>query len=198
MSMRNRRRRQGTSLVELLVAVGLSMLLVAALVAAIAGGIRTWERAREGISVHTDAVLGAARLSQDIRNSFPFYAIRFSGGDDWMEFPAMVGADGSGAAPRIGTIRYAFDARSGTLRRMAWAFPGSAPDPARGEELISLLERVAFTYYYASAETSREYEVRSSWQDTGHPVGVHIVLQWSGAEGPVKFEKTMFLPSSRR
>ncbi len=198
MGRRHRQRRSGFSLVELLLVAALSVLLIGVLVAAVAAGIRTWERVRQGIGPHADAVLGSALLAQDLRNSFAFYGIRFAGGEDWIEFPGMIASDVPGAVPRIGTIRYAYDARSRCLRREAWPYPGAAPAGGAGEEVISLLERVGFAYYYVSAPTSWEYEVRSTWQEPGMPVGVRVSLQWGDAGRPVGFDKTVFLPSARR
>lgn len=189
--------RRGFSLVELLVAAAIAALVLTALVAAFAGGIRVWERACSLGRKEQELGLALEELERDLRNAFTFRGIAFEGRETSLTFPGLLQVSGPGGAParRLGTIRYAEDRGRRSLTRARWLFPGRE-SPVVGETLVTGVVRLRFAYW-GWMDSSGVAAWGPDWLDrTNRPAAVRVEL--SVQRGGEQFEtmRTIVLPCS--
>jgi prepilin-type N-terminal cleavage/methylation domain-containing protein len=188
-------RGSGFTLVELLIAAAIGAVLLAALLGTVAGALRVWERTRVLSTRDADALLTLHRLERDLRNRFSFYGVRPEGHSDRIQFAGFVRRPADEAV--IGTVRYFWDTSAHALKRKAWAYPAPEPDDREAEALISSLDAVRLSYYYAAPEPDHALLVRPDWIDERTPpVGVRIELDLRRASGLVTIERTFYLPGA--
>ena len=80
---------RGFTFVELLVTTSLMALVGAATVAALSGGVRVWERARESAGGGRSSLVAFDRLRRDVRNVRRFTPVPFDGAYDQFEAAAV-------------------------------------------------------------------------------------------------------------
>ena len=188
--------RRSFSLIELLVVTGIVAVLLVAIFSILSGGIRVWERVRAFNQPSVESVLGLESLEKDLHNSFAFYAIRFEGQADRVQFPGLVETrDGATQRRQIGTIKYYYDSQGKSLNRIAWAFPLAEPGSGAAEKMISSLDKAAFSYYYRA--TNSEYQIKDSWtEDKRLPIGVEVKLDSGGGQDRVEVQRAIYLPGA--
>ncbi len=122
-----RRARAAFTLIELLVVTALSGLVLAAIGASLAAGIRAWDHARRFNMAEADLHLAMAHLRRDLANTVPFSGIPFSGDAVGLVLAGAVPAadaapGGVGGAMVLGRIRYRWEGPGGRLLRETCPF----------------------------------------------------------------------------
>ena len=191
--------RAAFTLLELLVAIGIAAVLAGAILATIAGAIRVWERSRYVNDPSAEAALCLEKIEQELRNGFAFYGVAFEGAADRLQFPILMRASGQNASVpiRVGTVRYYRDGASRSLKREAWVYPGKGPGPAGAEKMISSLDKLKLSYYYASPEAGKGFGLADTWQDRNDwPLGVKIELSVKSGTQIIDVERSVYLPAA--
>lgn len=190
------RRKEGFSLVELLIVTVILGIVVTAIAACLAGGIRVWDTARTFHAVESDALMGVTLLEKEARNAFRFYGIPFRGGSGEVSFPGLVrevSEDGT-ASERPGTIRYTFDGGSGRLLRRAWAYPRTGSG-AKAEVVASRLSLLSIQYCPPSSARETDEGWQPSWDDaTNFPSALVIDLTLGREKETTRIRRTVILP----
>ncbi len=181
--------RAGFTLIELLIAAALGVLLIAAVVVAFTGGVRVWERAREGTSPALDAALATEWFQRDLHNSTATRWGTFEGERDAVRFPVLITVTGAPGALALQDVSYAVPTGRGTLERSVGSFPRNG-HPAAGDVLVTGLESVRFSYRDGTAG-----EWLAAWMGrTNRPSAVGIVLQFTHDRGGLEIRRTMLIP----
>lgn len=183
--------RPGFTLIELLIAAALGVLVVAAVVAAFAGGVRVWERARGGTSPVLDAALATEWIQRDLHNATATRMGSFEGGLDGMRLPVLVASNGAPGSFTLQDVTYAGQDGLGTLERSAASWPRNEV-AAAGEALVTGLESVRFSYRDGAGG-----EWLTAWTGrTNRPAAVGIVFQFTQDRGGLEIRRTILLPGS--
>lgn len=183
-------RREGFSLLELLVAAAISALAAFVVLGGFVGGIRVWERAREGTGPLTSARVVMEEIRLDLCNMTPCRKYPFQGGGDNLEIPALVGT-GSNRWP--GVIRY--EQGDGRLSRIV---TGAEPDPQRRENRETWPGIMDTRFSYADAGLDGKGApawVREWGKDrTNLPVAVAVTMRVRTGGGGREIDATIVLP----
>ena len=143
-------------------ASALLLLVVAAIVAVLSGGLAVWERAGQEERWTSRAAWGLEILEKDFRNRMSLYAIPFEGRPDSVTFPlAAPSAEAGDAGLQIVRVRYWYDPTRSEVIREAQAFPGDASG-AESEAILTEVSYVSFCYLVCVDEQRGSY----AWQNT--------------------------------
>lgn len=193
----------GFTLVELLVTLGIAVTMIGTVIAAVSGGIRVWETAREVGQLEVNAALALEQLELDLRNTPPFYAFPLRGTAEELEavrFPRF--ADSADAAPEAFSLqlyRYRYERETGRLLRFISLWPEAQSDAVESEIIIEGLEDFEFRYRAApgNAEEGGAGDMwLTGWTDkTNAPFSVEVVLYRGEQGNPVR--RRVLLPLSR-
>ncbi|MBF0594381.1 MAG: hypothetical protein HQL22_05370 [Candidatus Omnitrophica bacterium] len=112
------------TLVEILLVTTLIAGLSLAIFSCLSNGLRLWDRSRL-LMVEEDAAFFFDRFSSDVRNSYPFSSLLFSGTEHELAFPTVVLAPADRAGSRaaegyadgLGRVQYMFEPVRGELVR---------------------------------------------------------------------------------
>ena len=166
------------------------MLLVTSLVAmcsvaifrTFVSGVKLWEHAQR-FSVQEDISIFFDKLSEDLRNSFYFSAIKFNGMETQVSFPAFVTtrADTNssraqeGLIDQIGAVQYRLDYEEHKLYRSqanySQALKGKFQEP---RALVNSIDEIHFRYYYPDKKGLQAY---AKAQDT-IPSGIYVEVKF--------------------
>lgn len=140
------------TLIELLVVTAILGIVVAAVGACLAGGIRVWDVARRFNRHEADAMMGFQMMRRDIARLVPFEVAPFEGAKSGLQFtginvvPAADGRDAS--MPRLTRTRYYHDAAKRAWCRavapLDWA--GTTPPAESVEIMVANVDRAALRY----------------------------------------------------
>jgi prepilin-type N-terminal cleavage/methylation domain-containing protein len=190
------REQRGFTLLELLVGCGIIAVLVTSIVAAFAGGIRVWERARAMGGAPQAMTLCLERMERDLRNAFDSRDIPFRGEETSVTFPGLIrvtSKEGS-TYERLATVRYAASEAQRVLARTAWAFPDPEPRDDQGTDAVAA-EETRFAYSSGRENGARVWE--GTWLDkTNRPQGVRVSLIMRTGGQRVEVQRTIVLPSA--
>lgn len=162
--------RRGFTLIEALLAAALAVLLLGAVVAVMAGGLRVWERARAGSSPRLDVLLALEWLQRDLHSSTDARHIPFEGSDQRLRLPVIASVDpASPAAVSLLDVTYgpASGGRSVTRDWRLW--PAGEPG---GQVALDGIELLRFAY----GEGGENWE--STWKGrTNRPAAVRVTAR---------------------
>jgi len=180
--LRQRGRRRGAfTLIELLVVTAILGVVVAAVGACLAGGIRVWDVARQFNRYEADALIGFQVMRRDIGQAMPFEAAPLAGTYDGLEFTGVTAVpDAAGldeAVLRLARVRYYLDYdRQAWCRAVAPFGWGEGRPPEVVEVLISDVDTVALRY--AAAPEDGESSSASGWSDSWeNPTNLPAVVE---------------------
>ncbi|MEI8011018.1 MAG: prepilin-type N-terminal cleavage/methylation domain-containing protein [Candidatus Omnitrophota bacterium] len=191
-------RRSGFTFIEVMLVSVLFAVLSVSIFKCLSDGIKLSFRAKQMMSGEDSLVL-FDRMSSDLRNTFSFSGIDFSGDESSVTFPSIVWtppdhvsmrAD-EGLADQIGRIGYAYDPVNETvIRRQAnysQALSGSfGPD----EVLCSGVKSFRLRYFYgASTESAARVEPSG-----GIPSGVEVEISVVAPSGQKVFKRYVTVP----
>jgi len=188
--------RRGFTLLELLVVCGILAVVVGAVVACIASGIRVWDRAQTISVLETRSLIGLELLERDLRNAFVFYDIGFRGDSYTVSFPGSIWSDDSasttaseGADTRVlAKISYSYNRADATLARSASAYPGDGDSLTRTETVIRSLDDMRFEFFEGGERTEL-------WDSaTNMPDRIDISLSMASGTDRLDIERTVLLP----
>lgn len=183
-------------MLELMVVAAILGIVIAAIGACLAAGMRVWDATRKYGSGEPQLVLACAMVEKDIVNAFPFHAISFSGMVDSVSMPTLLRTAGSGSEPapqpepaRIGTVRYLWLRDRGAVGRKAWTYPSPEPPDTASEVLAPSVTSLRFSYLAAGGAATAW---RDTWTDPSNmPYCVQFAAELSPDAGGCRFERTV-------
>lgn len=207
----NRNARVGFTLIELLVATLIVAMVITAVGAMLAAGVRTWQTSRDHLRLEVGGLPGLIIWERDLMNAEPFFAGArartpdgaFHGSSDSITIPltALAPADHDGPAP--GSVRYRFDSRERAVMREIWLFDGTPPE--RPEPWIRNVDSLTIRYLDSEAWAARAArrtasQGQSFWDDPVNlPAAVVLTLELSAPGAPDQtWRRTVVLPRARR
>lgn len=190
------------TLIEMLIVTAILGVVIAAIVACLAGGLRVWESARRFDKVETEAMFALAAVQKDVMNAIPFYALPFRGSPDGMAFPCLVSvlSGEGGEEVAVGTAAYRLDYGRGRLIRRAWAFPRPEPPEQNAETVAGRVRNARL--WYAPDPADRTASGGAQWQDiwrdaSNLPRRVRIDLGLDDEGETRTFSRTFVIPVVR-
>jgi hypothetical protein len=192
------------TLIEMVAALGITVIAAAAVAAAAAGGLQIYQRARIYSELQSDMLLGLERLERDLRNTFVIDGIAFQGTPTAVSFSGIIRAwrgEQEGLLNVPGRLTYGLDRSQGALVvwRQTYALAVREGEVPRGE--VTVLARniagVEFSYYHYDTLTKR-YSWLQNWteEQEGVPVAVKITIK-PVAGTTEDFVRTVFIPVAR-
>ena len=189
------RRRRGFTLLELIVVTSILGVVVGAVAACIASGIRVWERAQTMGVLEARCLVGMEILERDLRNAFLFYDIRFRGEAGSLSFPGLAhagdwmaeGAQEVESETVIGRISYALDDSRSVLLRTVSPYSAEDDGQRRTEAVVSGIVDLSFKYF-------EDGERVSDWRSrTNMPDRVDISLRVGAGTDRLDLERVVLL-----
>ncbi len=171
--------------------------VVGAIGACLAGGIRVWDVARRFNRHEADALMGFQLMRRDMGRVLPFEAAPFRGTYDGMEFTAVsVVPDAEGldeAVPRLARIRYYHDDdRQAWCRAVAPFSVGEGQSAEVVEVLVSDVDEVVLRY--AAAQEDGE-DSTVGWSDEWpNPTNLPAVVEAELTVGGIQMTQWFLVP----
>ena len=184
----NKRQVGGFTFIELNLVVMLVAVIGLTVYASFSAGTNIWKRLK-GATPDIDAHIFLDKLSYDLRNCVAFSSIAPDGSADSIAFAVF--NNSNSALPGFGTVRYSFDAASGSVSRSYSDFAKS-PDKKYGNGDIMLSDKLracSFKYYYFSNELKN-----GQWKDrmdNGLPSAVKVEVYFLADNKKVNLSKTI-------
>jgi len=189
-----KRNKEGFTLVELLIVTALLAVLSLAIYATFNNGIKIWQKINEQV-VEEDLDIFFEEFTLDLRNTFKFKGLNFSGGEKQLEFATLVDS------PRmhkntVGKVIYIYDPESKIISKSSLdysqIYEGSA---GITQQLVRNVESLRFQYYFYDKGT-KEYSWLDEWSKEGLPLAVRVELSLGEAKQNSEFVKTISIPVS--
>lgn len=178
---------RGFTLVEFILALGLSSAVMGALYSMVFGAARAWKANRRDAENFQTVRVALQRIEEDLQDAVPFGISPFAGSAQEISFIGKVelrGAGGSASRKALARIRYRWDQdqNGGFFLAREWkAFvPENGPWIVEGEEAFpDSISGVSFAYAYRKGN-SFETVWMDSWNLRQIPEGVRVVLSLRG------------------
>ena len=188
---------KGFTLLELLITTSLIALMGLAIYSTFARGVMVWERGSKTDVVEQEAMFSLQSLAKELKNSFKFSGIKFSGTKDGVFFPTYVNTARVGEAPKweIGRVSYFYDSsKKSFFCREASYVDLFQDDLPKAREIVAQVNDLEINYYFFDA-IAKTYKWKNSWSGKEtFPLGVRIVLTIGSGEEGKEFVKTVYLP----
>lgn len=183
----------GFTLIEMLMVTSMLFVISLAIYATFNNGIKIWQRINvkvpeENLNIFLD------KFSRDLRNSFIFAGLNFSGQEEKLEFASLVSSLHLNKRT-VGKVIYSYDSGEKTFSRQQKDYAQIYSEES--DENIQSLENIKslnFQYYIYDKE-KKEY----FWQDgslDNMPLAVRVVLELDNGTRIIKFIKTVSIPVS--
>ncbi len=186
--------KQGFTLIEMLIVTAILAVISLAIYATFNNGIKIWQRVNkpipgEGANIFFD------KFARDLRNTFKFTGLNFTGGQYRLEFVTLVNS------PRlnnrtVGRVIYFYEPETKTLNRQQQDFSQiyNAEETA-AQALLNNVKSLKFQYYLYNKE-KKEYLWLDEWLRQDLPLAVRIELETNYGGHSDKFTKTVNIPVS--
>lgn len=191
---------KGFTLFELLITTSLIALMGLAIYATFARGTMVWQRVGKTNIIEREVRFTLQSLAKELRNSFKFAGIKFSGTKEQISFPTYINTAGIAETPRweVGRVNYFFDSSKKSFFRRQESyvdlFQSGRPD---AKEVVPQVKDLEIRYYYFDVN-DKKYKWKDIWDDKEiFPLGVKIALMVGSNEDnedEEEFVKTVYLP----
>ncbi len=193
---RARARNRGFTLLEMLVVTAILAVLVAAILASVAGGLRVWDRSRSFGKREAEAILAFRLIEKDLMNAAPFFGVPFEGEDGRLTFPSILlplpGPDATSFVERPGGTSLIWNRERAVLLRSRSLFP---QQQAEEEVILDGVREFHFRFFGTGEDAGRRPEWTSRWNSASNmPVAVEIVAAVGDASAPLVLSRRVVLP----
>lgn len=183
----------GFTLIEMLIVTGILAVISLAIYANFNNGMRIRQKVNkrlpeEGLNIFF------AKFAFDLRNSFRFSGIDFSGTKNNLEFAALINSLRL-QKKTVGKLIYVYDSQTRILDRKQSDFAcvyGGESGTVRQQ--LGNVRSLRFQYYFYD-EQKKEYLWQDEWLKEGLPLAVRIELELDDGTEIKKFIKTAGIPS---
>jgi len=151
------------------------------------------KQTREDVNILFD------KFNHDLRNSFKFEGINFSGGYDNVKFASFVSSRQFNNRINIGQVTYIYDSVAGQLRRQTGDYSDLYKNNFmnNGSVVLTGISALKFSYYRYDDET-KDYSWVEKWAENELPLAVRMDLELKGINDKEKFTKTVTVCVSRQ
>ncbi|MBL7075920.1 MAG: type II secretion system protein [Kiritimatiellae bacterium] len=197
-SLSSRPGRYGFTLIELLVVTAILGVVVGAVGACLAGGIRVWDVARRFNRHEADALVGFQLMRRDIGRVLPFEAAPLEGAGDGLQFTGVAAVPDAGglseAVPRLARVRYYLDRNRQAWCRAVSPLGWGEHQPSEiVEVLVSDVDSVALRY--AAAPEDGDSTSASGWSDDWeNPTNLPAVVEAELSVGGTSMTQWFLVP----
>lgn len=186
---------KGFTLIEVLIAASIAAILGLAILATFSVGFKTYTKLKNGNLAEADVLLSFEKIEKDLRNTFHFSGITFTGDKRSFSFAGFINHSYS-----IGRISYFFDTKTGsflikTEQPYSYSLLNNSTDDIDTQVIASLKDMV-FSYYSFNSAT-KQYGWNDSFNNTvGTPTQVRIRAVFQEGNEDFEWEKTILIPIS--
>ncbi len=185
----------GFTLIELLIAASIAAILGLAILATFSAGFKTYSKLKDGNLAQADVLLSFGKIEKDLRSTFHFTGINFTGDQRSISFAGFIHR-----GPSIGKISYFFDTSTGgSLIKTEQPYSYSLLNNSTQDidsKVIASLKDLAFSYYSFNPATN-QYSWNGSFDNTGGvPMQVRIRAVFQEGNEDFVQEKTISIPIS--
>lgn len=183
--------RSGFTLIEILIVVSIVAIVSLAIYSTFGNGIKIWQRLNEEVA-EEDVNIFLDKFAADLRNSFKFTGIDFSGGKQKLEFATLI--DSARLHTRsVGKAVYFYDDRAQALNIAETDF-SEVYEEKEGLTKKSLKNIKALNFlYYLYDEEKKEYVWRDEYSQEGLPSAVKVELEIKDGTQEKKFVRVVGL-----
>lgn len=194
-------RRRAFTFIEIMLVTAIFATISLAVFTCLSNGIKLWEKGRQ-LVIEEDASIFLDRFASDLRNSFPYSKISFSGQELRLEFPTIVWTPADrvsvradeGLVDQIGRVKYSFEAERASLVRYQANYSQALSNKWGEEEVVvPVVKEFRLHYFYGS---SKDPHIIAEPTD-GFPSGVEVYLSVAGADGKSEkvFKRYVLIPA---
>lgn len=185
---------KGLTLIELLIVTAILSLVSLTIYSTFNSGIKIWQRVNRKIS-EEDLGIFFDKFASDLRNSFKFTGLNFSGRDDIIEFPTLVNSL-TLHKRTVGKVIYFYDSGTKILSRKQKDFAQIYNDEEGSiQQLIKNIKSLKFQYYLYDEE-KKEYIWQDEWSNEELPLAIKIELGFDDGVQINNFTQTVSIPVS--
>ena len=199
--MRRAAARAGFTVIELLVSVSLMALIGAALVSALSGGMKVWQRAKTFGTHRQAALIAFSQLRTDLLNAQRFALVPFKGAYEDVAYATIEEDAATDGLPVIGARGYFYDAARQRLCRAFVPYRRLRTQRLTGgcQAALEGVTRVRFSYFGAD-EAGRALGWHERWDSADLPMAVKVELtvQPERQAEPSTHAFVVFLPGASR
>jgi prepilin-type N-terminal cleavage/methylation domain-containing protein len=182
---------KGFTLVEILIVTMILAVISLAIFSTFSNGMKIYNRVNSE-ATSEDLVIFCDRFGHDLRNSFNFTVINFTGKPEELEFAGIINS------PRmekrsVSRIKYVFDPSAEKIRRFTADYSAiyfSEEDSFR--QALDKVKSCVFSYYSFDNKT-REFVWGERWDKAGLPSSVRMELEFKN-NPEEKFVRTFNIP----
>jgi prepilin-type N-terminal cleavage/methylation domain-containing protein len=162
---------KGLTLVELLMVTAMLSIVSLAIFSTFSSGLRIWQRVNTK-TPYEDLGIFFDKFSGDLRNSFKFKGLRFSGGYNSFGFPTLL--DNRVLNVRtVGEVTYSYDFNKEAFNRNAKDFSQAFSNGEGAEQQLNNVKSLRFQYYAFDTE-KKVYAWQDEWLEEEPPLAVKI------------------------
>ena len=184
-------KRKSLTLVEIIITASLVAVVGIAVFSAVSSGLKIWQRLTKS-TIEEDVHIFFEKFGFDIRNSFAYEGIDFSGSDDSLTFASLVSGSGFNLAP--GQVTYHFYPEGEVVTSEKRTVTNLFRDkPGIIERRLEDVQALSFSYYFYDP-LRKEYFWVSDWEEDRLPLAVRINLEIKRDKREYKFSKTFNIP----
>lgn len=194
--IKNRRRSSltGFTFIELIISITIFTIIITTVYSAFNMGIKTWRKGEAQKSLQK-VRMALLKIEKDIKNTFFFSGVFFTGTSTEMEFPLTISEEDK---ERIYRITYSVEAGEGpglkALVRKEEVHPEYIEEESKQKILLSSVKSIKFEYAYESSDLSQDFGWREYWYGTKEeklPSGVRVSIEMD--ESNEIYNKVIFL-----
>lgn len=184
--------RKGFTIIELLIVTTIFSIVSIAVYATFGSGMRVWRRAQEINISERKVLLRMEKLSRELRQTFDFKDIGFSGYKDKLNFAAIIDGD-------IVRINYSLDASQKIIFCTVDKLADILESKEKNETLqskplsfISAVDKLSFSYFYFDLQKNA-YSWKEDWQEGSLPLAVKLEITVNNSSS---YATTIFIPTA--
>lgn len=168
-------RRDGFTLLELIISSLLIALVLLAIYTALINGLKIWARTNQVFFGKEQSFLALERMSKDVRNIVSFSPITIDCKANYISFPSLVNQGEENPVSRLAQVIYSFDEQGGTLNRQQQIY-GFDKEPVTRTMVANVKSLKWFYRYYDTESQQLTWVTELETQSKPTAVKVEIIL----------------------
>ncbi len=190
--MGNVKMKTGVTFAELLIVTCLLAVLSLATYSLISAGVRVYQKVNSD-APSVEAAIFLERFAFDLRNSFRYKGIEFSGSREKIECAAFVDSVKLGIRT-VGAVTYMYDSFSGILRRRVSNYSQVYSGGYETEQELPDVVSLKFSYYYYAKEKDEFLWLEGWSEEKKLPLAVRVEFEVAKDGYAASYIKTVSIP----